>query len=115
MSPKTDSQNAIKRAFFDAALLCGNVFLTVIPTEGLELPSMCQDTPTALEYGYDMPNPIPDLEITEEGVSATLSFKQTPIKTFVPWGAVVKMHQAGGFVALFPVEVVLCRKERAVA
>lgn len=110
------SQNTIKRALFEAALQSGRVFLTVVPTDGLELPSTCQDVVVTLEYGHDMPNPIPDLEITDAGVAATLSFHQIPVKTFVPWAAVVKMHQAGdgGFVAMFPFEVVLCR-QKAVA
>lgn len=42
-----------------------------------------------LSYGLDMPVPIPDLEITDAGISATLSFSRSPRKTFVPWDAVV--------------------------
>jgi stringent starvation protein B len=35
-----------------------------------------------------MPIPIADLEVTEAGVSATLSFARIPHRTYVPWSAV---------------------------
>ena len=41
-----------------------------------------------LEYGLDMPVPITDLEVTDAGVKATLSFSREPFTTFVPWAAV---------------------------
>jgi stringent starvation protein B len=41
-----------------------------------------------LQYGLAMPIPIPDLEVTETGISATLSFARQPQKTVVPWGAI---------------------------
>ncbi len=41
-----------------------------------------------LQYGRNMPIPIPDLEVTEAGVSATLSFSRVPHRTYVPWSAV---------------------------
>lgn len=44
---------------------------------------------TTFEYGLNLPVPIDDLEITGEGVKATLSFSRSPHPTFVPWAAVV--------------------------
>ena len=41
-----------------------------------------------LQVGLDMPVPIPDLRVDEEGVFGTLSFKGVPFTCFVPWGAV---------------------------
>jgi hypothetical protein len=41
-----------------------------------------------LRYGVEQPKPIPDLEITDDGIRATLSFSCEPVKTFVPWDAV---------------------------
>lgn len=41
-----------------------------------------------LQYGHDLPIPIPDLAVDEDGVTATLSFSRTPHKTVVPWSAV---------------------------
>jgi len=41
-----------------------------------------------LQYGHDLPIPIPDLEVDEHGVRATLSFSKNPQRTFVPWSSV---------------------------
>jgi stringent starvation protein B len=41
-----------------------------------------------LQYGHDLPIAIPDLEIDDYGVRATLSFQRTPHLTVVPWSAV---------------------------
>jgi len=41
-----------------------------------------------LQYGRNMPVPIPDLEVTAAGVSATLSFDRVSHRTYVPWSAV---------------------------
>ena len=44
---------------------------------------------TTFEYGLNLPVPIYDLEITDTGIRATLSFSRAPQHTFVPWDAVV--------------------------
>jgi len=44
---------------------------------------------TTFEYGLDLPVPIADLEITDAGIKATLSFSRVPCHTFVPWEAIV--------------------------
>jgi stringent starvation protein B len=41
-----------------------------------------------LQYGRSMPVPIHDLEVTDAGVSATLSFSRVSHRTYVPWSAV---------------------------
>jgi hypothetical protein len=46
---------------------------------------------TTFEYGLNLPVPIPDLEITDEGIRATLSFNRMPRRTFVPWEAVIQV------------------------
>jgi len=56
---------------------------------GVELPDHLRAEPRLiLQYGLNMPVPIVDLEITGEGIRATLSFNRTPHNTFVPWQAV---------------------------
>lgn len=45
-----------------------------------------------LEYGERLPVPIPDLEVGAEGIAATLSFQRVPARTFVPWGAVLRVR-----------------------
>ena len=44
---------------------------------------------TSFEYGLNLPVPIDDLAITDDGIRATLSFSRRPHPTFVPWAAVV--------------------------
>lgn len=47
-----------------------------------------------LQYGLNLANPIPDLDVGYDGISATLSFNRIPFKTFIPWAA-VKWMKAG--------------------
>lgn len=56
---------------------------------GVEVPDHLRGEPhLVLQYGHDLPIPITDLGISEDGVRATLSFSRTPHATFVPWAAV---------------------------
>jgi hypothetical protein len=56
---------------------------------GVELPEWLRSDPRVmLELGYDMPVPIPDLEIDDQGFRCTLSFRRTPFLCRVPWSAV---------------------------
>src|SRR5450432_2984158 len=41
-----------------------------------------------LQYGHDLPISIPDLEVDDYGVRATLSFSRMPQLTVVPWSAI---------------------------
>src|SRR3954447_9571237 len=51
-------------------------------------PSFATEPHLVLQYGRNMPIPIPDLEVTEDGVSATLSFSGPRHRTHVPWSSV---------------------------
>ena len=51
-------------------------------------PHLRAEAHLVLQYGHDLPIPIPDLEVDEHGVRATLSFSRNPQLTFVPWSAV---------------------------
>jgi len=56
---------------------------------GVTLPARFMGEPDfRLQYGRDMPRPIPDLATSDEGVTATLSFDGQPQPTHVPWRAV---------------------------
>jgi hypothetical protein len=44
-----------------------------------------------LDFGLDMPRPIDDLEVSDDGIRATLSFSCEPVPVFVPWAAVNTM------------------------
>ncbi len=58
-----------------------------------------------LQYGHDLPIPIPDLEIDEEGVRATLSFSRTAHRTSIPWTAVYAVTGVDGRGVLFDEDV----------
>lgn len=74
-------------------------------------PDFSKEPHLVLQYGRNMPIPIPDLEITDDGVSATLSFKRTPHRTRVPWSAVYVVACTDGHGVLYyedvPQEVAL--------
>jgi hypothetical protein len=48
-----------------------------------------------------MPIPITDLEVTDAGVSATLSFARIPHRTYVPWSAVYAVSCTNGCGVLY--------------
>lgn len=67
--------------------------------EGVVVPEhLKNEAHLVLQYGHDLPIPIPDLQIDEHGVSATLSFARSPWSTVVPWSAVyvVTSHDGRG-------------------
>lgn len=106
----------LKRALFEAALSEGTIQVTIIAVPRLDVPAPIRIDGTVLDYGDNMAKPIPDLETTNDGISATLSFQNKPIKTFVPWSAIVRMQMAGKFIALWPIEVEqFARGQKAVA
>src|SRR5215475_1611846 len=58
-----------------------------------------------LQYGHDLLIPIPDLEVDDYGVRATLSFSRTPHLTVVPWSAVYVIACEDGRVILYHEDV----------
>jgi hypothetical protein len=85
--------NNHKRSVFEASISTAKkVQVCVLPGGDLEMPPQAfldekgeSRGFVILEYGLDMPVPIPDLEMEHEGVRATLSFDYGEHKTFVPW------------------------------
>ena len=56
---------------------------------GVVVPEQLHGEPhLVLQYGHDLPIAIPDLEVDDYGVRATLSFSRTAHRTVVPWSAV---------------------------
>jgi stringent starvation protein B len=53
-----------------------------------------------LQIGTDMPVPIPDLRVDDEGVYGTLSFKGVPFTCFLPWASIFAIvgEDSGGLV-----------------
>jgi hypothetical protein len=67
-----------------------SVFVNFDPRrEGVLVPPHLKRQPrVVLQYGLNIRIPIPDLDVGEEGIGATLSFDRVPQWTFVPWAAV---------------------------
>lgn len=83
--------NALKRAVFEAAIASGPVRVTIVAHAETDLPEGLNVDGTALDYGMNLAKPIPDLETSADGISATLSFWGEQRLTFVPWGAVARL------------------------
>ena len=58
-----------------------------------------------LQYGLNMPVPVEDLEVTEDGVKATLSFARQPHKTLIPWTAIYVIACTDGRGVLYQEDV----------
>jgi stringent starvation protein B len=79
-----------KREVVERLLARGMVFLHLDPRrEGVEVPGWLKDQiQIVLQIGLDMPIPIPDLHLEEQGIFATLSFNRSPFSCIVPWRAI---------------------------
>ena len=58
-----------------------------------------------LDYGYGFSPPIPDLDITDDGIYATLSFSRVPFSTFIPWTAVYLIADFDGNGAIWQEDI----------
>ena len=58
-----------------------------------------------LQVGLNMPVPIPDLRLDEEGMSCTLSFNRTPFFCVMPWQSVYAMVGDDGRGMVWPDDV----------
>jgi stringent starvation protein B len=73
---------------------------------GVIVPAHLKSEPyLVLQYGYDLPIPISDLEVDEHGVRATLSFSKHPQRTVVPWSAVYVVTCDDGRCVLYQEDV----------
>jgi stringent starvation protein B len=86
----TSSPLPAKKDVARALLLRGSVFVHLDPRRpGVLVPARLRhQAQVVLQVGLDMPVPIPDLRVDEEGIFGTLSFKGVPFSCFVPWAAV---------------------------
>jgi stringent starvation protein B len=74
--------------------------------DGVIVPAHLKGEPhLVLQYGHDLPIPIPDLQVDEHGVTATLSFKQSPSPTVVPWSAVYVVTATDGRGVLYQEDI----------
>ena len=84
-----------------------SVFVNFDPRrDGVVVPAHLKRQPrVVLQYGLNMRIPIPDLDVGEEGIGATLSFDRAPTWTFVPWSAVYLIATTQGRGVLYQEDV----------
>ncbi len=58
-----------------------------------------------LQIGLNMPKPIPDLNVDDEGISCTLSFSNSPHYCHLPWSSVYALIGASGRGMVWPDDV----------
>jgi hypothetical protein len=90
------------------ALLHGpSVFVHLDPRRpGVAVPAWLKKQPQlVLQIGTNMPVPIPDLEIDEQGVGCTLSFNRAPFFCRLPWSAVYALVGEDGRALIWPEDV----------
>jgi stringent starvation protein B len=58
-----------------------------------------------LQIGLNMPKPIPDLTVDDDGISCTLSFSNTPHYCHLPWASVYALIGASGRGMVWPDDV----------
>jgi stringent starvation protein B len=74
--------------------------------EGVTVPMWFKKQPQlVLQIGLNMPTPIPDLRLDEEGMSCTLSFSRSPFFCVVPWRSVYAMVGDDGRGMVWPDDV----------
>ncbi len=73
---------------------------------GVVVPTWFKKQPQlVLQVGLNMPVPIPDLRLDEEGMSCTLSFNRAPFFCVVPWSSVYAMVGDDGRGMVWPDDV----------
>ncbi len=68
-------------------------------------PHLKTESRLVLQYGLNMPVPVEDLEVTEGGVKATLSFSRQPYSTLIPWTAIYVIACTDGRGVLYKEDV----------
>ena len=70
---------------------------------GVVVPRWLRTRPQlVLQVGLDMPVPIPDLKVDDQGISGTLSFNRSPFHISVPWDAVYALVSEDGPMMVWP-------------
>lgn len=101
------------------ALLQGpSVFIHLDPRKpGVVVPAWFKSQPQlVLQVGLNMPVPIPDLDVSDEGISCTLSFNRSPHWCKLPWSAIYALVGEDGRAMLWPDDIppeVAAQLERA--
>ncbi len=74
--------------------------------EAVAVPNWFKKQPQlVLQVGLNMPVPIPDLRVDDDGMSCTLSFNRAPFFCVVPWSSVFAMVGEDGRGMVWPDDV----------
>jgi stringent starvation protein B len=82
----------------------GSLFVHLDPrVQGVVVPQWyCSEPQLVLQIGFDMPVPIPDLQVDAEGIYGTLSFNRSPFTCQVQWDAVFALAGDDGRGMVWP-------------
>jgi hypothetical protein len=94
----TPTAEPTKRELVAALIEQGDVLIHLDPRRtDVVLPEHLRKTPTvALSLGLSTPVPIPDLDLGEDAITATLSFSRTPHRCVLPWTAIYLITSGHG-------------------
>jgi stringent starvation protein B len=93
-----------KLELFNLMLTKGTIFVHLVGNQCTFLPEDLQlKEQVVLQFGLNIP--IPDLMVSEQGVSGTLSFKGKPQYVMVPWHAVFALVGEDTRGVVFPEEM----------
>jgi len=86
----SDGPLPYKRDVANQLLRKGSLFIHLDPrvSDVVVPPWLRHQAQLVLQVGLDMPIPIPDLRVDENGIFGTLSFSRTPFACNVPWSAI---------------------------
>jgi stringent starvation protein B len=99
LPPKKDVANALLKG--------PSVFVHLDPRrDGVVVPKWFkQQFQLVLQVGLNMAVPIPDLEVTDDGISCTLSFNRSPFWCVAPWKAIYALVGEDGRGMIWPDDV----------
>lgn len=91
-----------KELFFRRYMMEGQMLFVAVNTTkiGVILPDfLYEQSHCLLNFGYNLAIPITDLEVTRDGVRATMSFNRTPFKVSLPWYSIFLIQVEGDYFA----------------
>lgn len=93
-----------KAKFFGECLATGASVRIFLETKAATLPKyLYSSRAIALDYGLNLPIPIPDLFVDQAGIHGTLSFGGDYFSVFVPWDSIFQIH-CGAMLGSWPVD-----------
>lgn len=97
------TESVVKRVAVSEQLKKTKVYVTLdTRRSGVEVPEEFKGRAMlTLLLGNDLAVPIPDLDVGEKGITATLSFGREPFRCVIPWDAIYALSSDGNVGILF--------------